>query len=537
MAAVSAFAVSPVARTAATRPGAERHWPSHHSARAAQPPSGCRGATVLAVASLSALRCRPSRQRSRIVACAAKPADPPAPWVLMEVPEKPGEWYYWNEETGESSWDAPSQASTPSAPALGGSWQKATSPEGQVYYYNEDSGETSWTLPEDAQLQSAKSSGGRWRGTAGPDGKVYYYNEVTQETSWTLPEGAEFVVDGDEPVQEVSELPEEGDDEALPEQVVAEQQPADEEPELDEDEEAWIDEDDEEALLEQAYAEQQAMADEAAAEPKVPSEDPQLLPEEGDDEALPEQVVAEQQPAVEEPELDEDEEAWIDEDDEEALLEQAYAEQQAIAEQDAAEPKVPSEDPQLLTEDDEAVQEQVVSKQEPADEPDLDEEDEVVEEAPKKPVARKATRTPRAPKPSAATNGTRVAKDTGDFLESVLGLEAQEVLRQCPELKKVPVPDLQAKLEFLQEELHPHREPWAEAVRKDPQLLAANLADLKSGLVWLEEFLWNQDWAAGFGRASLAEAIQNKPFLLYQGEDALEETVAAGRAQRMLVLL
>ncbi|CAE7269678.1 unnamed protein product, partial [Symbiodinium necroappetens] len=65
----------------------------------------------------------------------------------------------------------------------------------------------------------------------------------------------------------------------------------------------------------------------------------------------------------------------------------------------------------------------------------------------------------------------------------------------------------------------------AQAIQKDPLLMTADLEDLQSSLVWLEEFLWNQDWAAGFGRAALAEAIQNKPFLLYQGEDGLEGTI------------
>ncbi|OLQ10652.1 hypothetical protein AK812_SmicGene5618 [Symbiodinium microadriaticum] len=130
--------------------------------------------------------------------------------------------------------------------------------------------------------------------------------------------------------------------------------------------------------------------------------------------------------------------------------------------------------------------------------------------------------------------------DAPDFLAK-LGLDPQEVLAQCPELKKavgmvaklVPLPNLQAKLQFLQQELSPQlglqaaalgsgnawggrclwlqieggdyggRGPKSGLVKKSP----ADLEDLQSSLVWLEEFLWNQDWAAGFGRAALAEVI------------------------------
>lgn len=41
----------------------------------------------------------------------AKPPTPPAPWIALEHPEAPGEWYFLNEETGETSWE------TPGAPA------------------------------------------------------------------------------------------------------------------------------------------------------------------------------------------------------------------------------------------------------------------------------------------------------------------------------------------------------------------------------------------------------------------------------------
>jgi len=36
-----------------------------------------------------------------------RPAEPPAPWKLVSHPSTPGEWYYHNEETGETAWEAP----------------------------------------------------------------------------------------------------------------------------------------------------------------------------------------------------------------------------------------------------------------------------------------------------------------------------------------------------------------------------------------------------------------------------------------------
>ncbi|CAE7857626.1 unnamed protein product, partial [Symbiodinium microadriaticum] len=525
-----------------------RPGPSKRATSCAQPSSACRGAAFVAVASLSSLRCRSSRSRSRTAACAGKPAEPPAPWQLVEVPETPGQWYYWNEETGESSWDppvseAPVEATSPFSPTKG-SWQQATTDGGDTYYYNEETGETSWTLPE-AVKKIPESSAGRWRGAAGPDGTVYYYNEATNETSWTLPEGAEFVVDGEEPAEE-EVLPQEAaaqqlqDEQELSEQApVAAEKPAEEEPdtvaggkeelqqqvsaEKLEEEELRMD-DDEEELLEQALATTHRPAEE---QPKsLPVEDIEfgVMDDDDDEEALLESGLAQKQAdelsqlpeeAMKLPELpdkdfaatpNQDVDISSEEDDDEELLEQALTEANLVAEPET----------QLLVDEDiedEEELEQALAAQATTVK--------VVEEATTKQKPVKARR------PSAKTNGALIAqpKDAPDFLAK-LGLDPQEVLAQCPELKKVPLPNLQAKLQFLQQELHPGTESWAQAIQKDPLLMTADLEDLQSSLVWLEEFLWNQDWAAGFGRAALAEAIQNKPFLLYQGEDGLEGTIA-----------
>lgn len=86
--------------------------------------------------------------------------------------------------------------------------------------------------------------------------------------------------------------------------------------------------------------------------------------------------------------------------------------------------------------------------------------------------------------------------------------------------------DLEKYLKWFQEELHPYKGAWQEAAEKDARLFQPSLDVLKESLAWLEEFLWNQDWATGFGRQRLSDAIRHCPRLLYQGVDSMEDTVA-----------
>lgn len=80
----------------------------------------------------------------------------PAPWELKEHPEAPGEYYYLNTDTGETTWERPQDRprekrekryKSPPAP-----WSLQEHPEapGEFYYLNEETGDTCWELPDNA---------------------------------------------------------------------------------------------------------------------------------------------------------------------------------------------------------------------------------------------------------------------------------------------------------------------------------------------------------------------------------------------------
>ncbi|CAE8689915.1 unnamed protein product, partial [Polarella glacialis] len=81
---------------------------------------------------------------------------PSAPWKLVEVPDSPGEWYYYNEDTQETgprfsteevaSWPAEEPAEPPAPPAP---WilEEAGYSPGTWYYVNTETDEISWEFP------------------------------------------------------------------------------------------------------------------------------------------------------------------------------------------------------------------------------------------------------------------------------------------------------------------------------------------------------------------------------------------------------
>ena len=76
------------------------------------------------------------------------------------VDETSGQTYYYNEQTGESSWDPP-QAAT-----QGSSWVAGIDEaSGNTYYYNSQTGESQWEPPADFAQQGAQGGGAQilWR--------------------------------------------------------------------------------------------------------------------------------------------------------------------------------------------------------------------------------------------------------------------------------------------------------------------------------------------------------------------------------------
>jgi hypothetical protein len=110
-----------------------------------------------------------------------------------------GQTYYFDQLTGTSSWDPPSEPSeNEQHPA--GVWTLHTAESGQSYYFNVQTGQSSWELPQSAYtdsdqqdqnvLASASASGDGqdpWTAHMAADGRRFFYNTRTGESSWEKP--------------------------------------------------------------------------------------------------------------------------------------------------------------------------------------------------------------------------------------------------------------------------------------------------------------------------------------------------------------
>jgi hypothetical protein len=111
-------------------------------------------------------------------------------WTTYGAPIEP--WQRSNQQQSRSSASQQrsaqrSAATSAQSPQQGRptqipTWKEYRSPEGQPYYYNTETGKTSWTDPVHVS----------WEEFRNENGIPYYHNRYLEKTEWTLPEGAQI---------------------------------------------------------------------------------------------------------------------------------------------------------------------------------------------------------------------------------------------------------------------------------------------------------------------------------------------------------
>ncbi|SCU88666.1 LAME_0E00716g1_1 [Lachancea meyersii CBS 8951] len=83
-------------------------------------------------------------------------------------------------------------------------WNEAHDPEGRTYYYHAETGETTWDKPSElyTELEQQLDKHG-WKAGETEEGQIYYYNQETGQSSWevpTFPESTESQLEVPAPV-------------------------------------------------------------------------------------------------------------------------------------------------------------------------------------------------------------------------------------------------------------------------------------------------------------------------------------------------
>lgn len=62
-------------------------------------------------------------------------------------------------------------------------WTENISNDGKIYFYNKQTGESTWDDPQEASVPPEK----KWRQMRDEENRIYYYNIVSEETTWDKP--------------------------------------------------------------------------------------------------------------------------------------------------------------------------------------------------------------------------------------------------------------------------------------------------------------------------------------------------------------
>jgi hypothetical protein len=106
--------------------------------------------------------------------CVVRVAGPPG-WTSYHDEE--GTPYWYNNVTGESTYDTPSDGQE-----TGSAWEMLQDDQGFDYWYNTVSGESTYDNPLDSAAMS--DSDEAWAQYQGEDGSYFWYNSITGESSY-----------------------------------------------------------------------------------------------------------------------------------------------------------------------------------------------------------------------------------------------------------------------------------------------------------------------------------------------------------------